>query len=521
MMKNFRLWVICILILTGKQASAQSQHILSSPVIGQTASEEPADTISTRTLEEEDLQRIPDLRAQFEKQNSAYAAPVRPDASLLRFLKKDEMEISDEAKYWARLVRDASTTFDSYVTFEDTVIVNPLFMPIVFKGDYLPDDLTFYNFDVFKPKSPYDGLYKADSLFPRQKRQQELEEMAYKYVQNNHPTYFRYSENDLPQDVIKPKAIHKNIYEDLPIEVTADADFSDVTGPAKFIPERRYWTSGFESTIQFAQNYISKNWNNGGNSNLNMTTRQYLKYDYNKDKVRFVNELEIKLNMNTLPSSIDTVHPYKVNDDVLRIHSSFGYEAFSKWYYTLDFNFKTQMINNYAQNSETILAAFLAPMAINIGPGMKYELEKKDFKDKHKNLKFSINLQPISYDFMYSVRKGKDMDLSRHGFKEKENPVEGQNPYKNVLSQIGSRIDANLVFNFNRNISWSSRFVYFTTYEKINGEFENTLNLQINRFFSTRINLQVRYDDGVVKGEDFKSYFQVNELLSFGFNYKW
>lgn len=113
------------------------------------------------------------------------------------------------------------------------------------------------------------------------------------------------------------------------------------------------------------------------------------------------------------------------------------------------------------------------------------------------------------------------MDLGRHGFKLKDNPVEGENPYKNVLNQIGSRIDANLVFQFNRNVSWSSRFVYFTTYEKINSEFENTLNLQISRFFSTRINLQIRYDDGVERPEDFKSYFQINELLSFGFNYKW
>ena len=31
----------------------------------------------------------------------------------------------------------------------------------------------------------------------------------------------------------------------------------------------------------------------------------------------------------------------------------------------------------------------------------------------------------------------------------------------------------------------------------------------------------MRYDDGVAKSEDFNSYLQINELLSFGFNYKW
>ena len=78
-----------------------------------------------------------------------------------------------------------------------------------------------------------------------------------------------------------------------------------------------------------------------------------------------------------------------------------------------------------------------------------------------------------------------------------------------------------MTFNINRNVSWTSRFYYFTDYHRITGELENTFNLQISRFFSTRINLHLRYDDGVAKNEDFDSYLQINELLSFGFNYKW
>lgn len=60
--------------------------------------------------------------------------------------------------------------------------------------------------------------------------------MAYKYVQNNYPTYFRYSERDLPNEVIKPKFIKKNIYEDLPIKVEADANFEDVDAPGPLYP---------------------------------------------------------------------------------------------------------------------------------------------------------------------------------------------------------------------------------------------------------------------------------------------
>ena len=145
---------------------------------------------------------------------------------------------------------------------------------------------------------------------------------------------------------------------------------------------------------------------------------------------------------------------------------------------------------------------------------MKYELEKQ-FTDKHKKIKFSTNLAPISYTYMYTTQ---EIDYSRHGFKKNEETGE----FNNKLSQIGSTIRADLAFDFNRNVSWQSRLYFFTTYgDHTIGEFENTLVLAISRFFSTRIYFHLRYDDGVKKTEDNKSYFQLNELLSFGFNYKW
>ena len=153
---------------------------------------------------------------------------------------------------------------------------------------------------------------------------------------------------------------------------------------------------------------------------------------------------------------------------------------------------------------------------------MKYELNKSDFKTRHRSVTFNVNMQPVTYNFMYSTKSDANMDLGRHNFKLKKGEVaEGENLYENVLHQIGSRAETNLTFNINRNISWTSKMIYFTTYEMVNWDFENTFNLQISRFFSTRINLHVRYNDGVAKAEDFKSYFQFNQLLSFGFNYKW
>lgn len=473
---------------------------------------EVADTIPVIDVDDMDLDNIISLRQQFEKQNSSYSAPATPDERLLRFIKKDEVELSDEAMYWARLVRDASTIFDENMTFQDTIIVDPLFLPLIFRGKLLPDNLIYYDEDAWRNKIELPSLVPMDTLFKEQELSRKVENMAYKYIENNHPRYFRYSLRDLPEDKVIAKVIKKPTYQPDMIKIEREADFSDVDAPVKFIPERRYWTSHFESSIQFAQNYISPNWHKGGVSALNLTNRELLTYNYNKEKVMFTNSLEIKNNLYTAPK--DTLRDYKVGDDVFRIYSNFGYKAFNKWYYTLDLDFKTQLFSSYAENQNVKLAGLLSPFSINIGLGMKYDLNKTFASSKHKKLTLSANIAPLSYTYVRTIDK--DIDLARH-FQKKDD--QEHFPYKQSL--FGSTINATMTFNINRNISWYSRLYYSTNYQRIQGEFENRLNMAIGRFFSTIISLNLRYDDGIAKNEDFDSYLQVNELLSFGFNYKW
>ena len=502
-----------ILSLLAGVANAQEGTIISGTDVTNAEQSDATDTIPLIEIEDPDLDNIISLRAQFEKQNRSYSAPVTPNENLLRFLKKDEVELSDEAMYWAHLVRDASTIFDSSVTFQDTILVNPLFLPIIFKGKLLPDDLSYYDKDAWKTRVDIPLPFTPDTIFKEEMLRRQIQNKAYKYVEANYPNYFRYSMRDLTQDKVIAKVITKPTYQPEMIKVESEADFSDVDAPVKFIPERRFWTSHFESAIQFAQNYISPNWHKGGVSALNLTNRQYFVYNYNKDKVQFTNELEWKTNVYTAPK--DTLRDYKIGDDVLRLHSNIGYKAFNKWFYTLDATFQTQMFSNYAENTDNKLAGFLAPLNVNIGLGMKYDLNKTFANKRHKKLSLSANLAPLSYTFMYSTDK--DIDLGRHGFKKDEATGE----FERKLSQFGSTINATMTFQFNRNVSWYSRFYYFTSYDRMLGEFENRLTMAISRFFSTTISLNLRYDDAVSKNEDFDSYLQINEVLSFGFNYKW
>ena len=205
------------------QAFAQSNQLIQPQIISQTiqTTTPPDSTEEDLEFDESDLKSIVTVRQQFERQNNGYSTQKTPSENLLRFLKKDELELSEEVLYWARWVRDASTLFDARMTFRDTVIVNPLFMPFVFKGNYLPkeENLVFYDTKALQARTPYDHLYPTDSLFKDELRLQAIEASAHRYVETNFPTYIRYSQRELPTELVKSHVIKRDIHVDTPIKV--------------------------------------------------------------------------------------------------------------------------------------------------------------------------------------------------------------------------------------------------------------------------------------------------------------
>ena len=90
---------------------------------------------------------------------------------------------------------------------------------------------------------------------------------------------------------------------------------------------------------------------------------------------------------------------------------------------------------------------------------------------------------------------------------------------KHLKTAFGSNLEAKLSWAISHDISWSSRLFAFSDYEHVQGDWENTLNFTINKYLSTKIYAHLRYDNSVSKHQNWK-YWQFNEILSFGFNYK-
>lgn len=397
--------------------------------------------------------------------------------------------------------------FSYNVSFRDTVIYDPAFLPVVFDGKILPSNLSFLSKDTLQ-----DGyslhLIPQDSTFaPLIKRSQEIQAQRRSFYMNmNNIGNVRYSAADLKsipkldeEKVTKRNKLHDLISTEDPIQITP-------LELQKIDPELRYWMKTGEHQLQIAQNHISDNWYKGGNSSFFIRNYHKINVNYQKDKVTFNNVLEWKLNLQQTPA--DTLHKINISEDLIRMENTFGYKAFDHWAYSAKLETKTQLFNSYQINQSEKNTALFAPLVVNLGLGMSYTLDKKFENNITKKIKFVQNIAPLSLNYTYVADRG--VNETRFGLDE------GQ---RSKL-EIGSLINSDLVFNFSNFMTWTSRLKYFTNYHRAEFEFENKFDMALNRYLSTTASLYLRYDDNVPKGNQY-GYLQVNELLSFGLTYRW
>ena len=269
---------------------------------------------------------------------------------------------------------------------------------------------------------------------------------------------------------------------------------------------RKYWFPGLESNIQFSQTYISPNWHKGGNSALALHSKQLLRLSYEKDKVNWLNELEWRIGLNA--EIRDSLQGYNISDDLLRLRSNLGIKAFKGWYYSLDVEARTQAFEQKSEDKTVIYSAFASPLTLTAGLGMKWVVDNKSKTHYGRRFRLDLNIAPLAYDFKWSARK--DIDMTRHGFEEG----------KNIYSAIGSMLRANMIWDFTDTFAWESRLYYNTSYKRVETEFENSLIFAFNRYFSTRVNVLLRYDDAVPLTPENRSRLQIYEMLTVGFDLK-
>ncbi|OJV33300.1 MAG: hypothetical protein BGO29_06335 [Bacteroidales bacterium 36-12] len=257
------------------------------------------------------------------------------------------------------------------------------------------------------------------------------------------------------------------------------------------------WTTKSNALLQFSQNYISTNWYQGGSNNISILGIINGNFNYdNKKYIQWENFAEWRAGFNSVEG--DTLRLLNTNDDVLRAISKLGIKAGGNWFYSGSVDFSTQLFNSFkAINSGDMKTTFLTPVRLNISFGLDY---------KYKKL-LSLMVSPLSYKFIYANDTTK---INQNSF--------GILKGEKTLSQIGSSFRAQFNYSPIRELQIDSRLNFYTNYEKIEVDWEIVTNFKFNRFLSTRLSINPRYDNTVLTNE--KAKIQFKQLLTLGLSYR-
>ena len=299
-----------------------------------------------------------------------------------------------------------------------------------------------------------------------------------------------------PTPVLPPPA-----EEAAPIEPEAPKADVEVKKP-------NFWTFKGDGFLQFLQNYVSGNWYKGGESNYSMLSSLTLEANYNnKSKWKWDNKLEMKLGFQTSPS--DSVNKFKANEDLIRLTSKVGLQATKHWYYTLQLLAYTQFTRGLKANDKRTYSDFMSPFNLNVGIGMDYKLEWFN-----KKLTGTVNISPLAVNYRYV-----DRTIFMNGDTQQWFPSRhGLEADRHSLVDLGSQFTVDFTWKMAENISWKSRMYGFTSYKRVEYEWENTFSFQFNKYISSKLFIHPRFDDNRQR-DDHHGYWMFKEFLSIGFNY--
>ena len=354
--------------------------------------------------------------------------------------------------------------------------------------------LTFYHSTAKKALSmDDDNLYRDDM--------DEAVNEALLHVYLTRPDLVSLTERDLKKaggirddfdKPVKPKV-------DLSEHVKPVPDVVDDIPVDVMIRKPNFWTFSGDGNLQFLQNYVSGNWYKGGESNYSMVGGLTFRAIYNnKSKLKIDNTLELKLGFQT--SKADTLHKFKTNNDLIRYTGKLGLQATKGWYYTLQLLAYSQFTRGYKSNDSFVYSDFMSPLNVNVGLGMDYAVNTLNGK-----LKGNVNLSPLSFNFRYVGRKSL---AANYGIKGDHQTME----------DFGSQLTTDLTWVLSDIVRWKTRLYAYTTYERTEIEWENTIALQVSKYISANIFIYPRFDDSTTRDEDL-GYWQFKEYCSLGFAY--
>lgn len=247
------------------------------------------------------------------------------------------------------------------------------------------------------------------------------------------------------------------------------------------------------------------NWSAGGDNTVSLNGFLNFGAYYKKDKLSWDTDFNTQYGTTYTKSNGGWVK----SSDKIELSTKVGHEIAPKWYLTGLFDFKTQFDKGYKDPKikDKYISKFMAPAYSNVAIGIDYK----------PNDSFSVFFSPITARMIFVA----DSELSDRGaFGVKEG--------KRFKIEAGAYLKLFYTKEIMKNVEFISKANFFTPYS---GEFgnivvnwENILNMKVNKFISANVYTNLQYDDKVKRYNDEGEYIggprvQFKEMIGVGLAY--
>lgn len=254
---------------------------------------------------------------------------------------------------------------------------------------------------------------------------------------------------------------------------------------------KKKWKIHGTNSLSVNQTSFS-NWILGGTNNLTVDLR--LNYDLNYEKDNWSHDNKILL---TYGFNKQKANSLKKTDDRFEITSILGKKINTVWNYSGYLNFKTQFDKGLdPKDPKTKISHFFSPVFLQFGPGL--------FWKKHDDFKINISPAAPRFVFVHSefTKNGKSFGVSKE---------------KVLLYEFGASVYAYYKFAIMKNISMENILLsyanYFNNTKGVDFDYQGTISMKVNKFFSANIYYEIIYD--------FESLEEIQQKESIGVGLKY
>jgi hypothetical protein len=253
----------------------------------------------------------------------------------------------------------------------------------------------------------------------------------------------------------------------------------------------KLWSKKGNISLLFNQSAYNKEWLGGGTSNIAGNFSLNYDFNYKKEAVVWDNKFIAAYGLTKIKGD----NKMAKTDDRLELNSLWGKKAKGDWYYSLFFNFKTQMDKGF-DKKDIKISRFFSPAYTQFGPGMLWK--------KSNNL--SVNFSPATAKLILV-----DAHFTEFG------PSFGVLQGDSSRFEFGASISANYKFNVMANVTIENRLNLYSNYldnpQNVDVDYQMNLVMKINKYISANVALRAIYDDNSIQA------VQLSEVFGIGVNY--